>query len=1580
VAVAGWSGFRAGQRAALPGACASWVGRLGGWQAVFEAALRVVTEAARRVDLAAVPRQVLDVVSPGEVAGRRAWQSTDRAVIEIRGLERPGHRGRVGDLQRQLEGLPGVGWARVNIPVARVVVALTATGERRGVLAQLIGAVSRWEGEPPVRREQPPVAACPAGLSATRAAVTVLAADTAAVGLAVLGNTVGVATLAAELAALVTFVDTQPRLRELIERRIGAARADVAIAVTNAAAQGMARGLVGLSLDIALRVALLGEAQANRDAWARRAPRDGRIPQTTPPFLAGPARPGRLPPGPVEAWADSALIAAGSGFAVGLATLGGISGAAGLAVAALPKAGKFGREGFATQLGRVAARRGALLADRSVLRRLDRVDTVMIDVDAVHTGRSALGSVTVLPGADQSTVLLRLHGLFRPDHAGDVHRGDGWSVGPVDQLGLRGRAGVRESRQLRARGARAVLGVAEGHRLMGVAGVHREQSESLEALAAACRRSRRRLVLAVDDDAAGTQRLTAFADVTVPGGARLAETVRDLQAGGAVVLLVSRDGAALTAADCGIGVDPHPDHDHGWAGVSGAAHVATQIHSGAGPAEGGVPPPGADIWIGDDLSLAALVIDACGAAASVSRRSVQLAQVGTALGTVAVTTGGPLGRAQRSLLAVNGAAWVALLYGGWAALELARRPLAPPVSRVPWHAVPAQAVLARLGTGPDGLSREQLRARRKAAGTSAADQPSFARAVVDELANPLTPILAGGAAVSAAVGSVVDAGLVAGVSALSALIGGAQRLRTDRALTGLLSASAVPAVVHRDGIQLTTTADDLVVGDLVLLRAGDVVPADCRIVTAAGAEVDESSLTGEPFPVVKHTEPVLAVTVAERRSMAYEGTTVTAGRATAVVVAVGSATEAGRSAAATRGAAPITGVQARLEKITRITLPIAVGSAGAVVAAGLLRGRAVRDTLGAGVNLAVASVPEGLPFLVTAAQLAAARRLSRHGALVRNPRTIEALGRVDVLCFDKTGTLTEGRIALTAIADDTTSTPIGDLDDRHRAVLAVALRATPPGLRRARLGSQTDQAVITGAAAAGVHRHPRSTRWYTRATLPFQPAQGFHATLGVLDPDPGAAAVPGGGAGAVLSVKGAPESVLPRCTHLIRAGRPQPLRRRDRHRLDNRVHELAAQGHRILAVAERPAAPAADLVDSDVGDLCLQGLLVFSDPIRATARSSVARLRAAGTQIVMITGDHPGTAATIAERLDVLRGGTVITGPQLDGLDDAALEQLLPGLRVVARGTPAHKVRIVQAFQRLGRTVAMTGDGANDAPAIRLADVGIALGRRGTPAARAAADLVVTDDRLETILAALVEGRSMWKSVRQALAILVGGNLGEIGFTVLGAALTGISPLSTRQLLVVNLLTDLAPGLAVALRAPTATTGNDLLREGPEASLGAALTRDIGIRAAITTVGATAAWAAAYGFGLGAVAPTIALAGLVGTQLGQTIAVDPTNRTVAAASAASIAALAVIIQTPTLSAFFGCTPLGLAGWVIAVSAATAATGAGAALPTVIGQTLVREKTTPDPAVGIPAASRDRNTPHPDRRVHPRPAALAAITR
>ncbi len=375
-------------------------------------------------------------------------------------------------------------------------------------------------------------------------------------------------------------------------------------------------------------------------------------------------------------------------------------------------------------------------------------------------------------------------------------------------------------------------------------------------------------------------------------------------------------------------------------------------------------------------------------------------------------------------------------------------------------------------------------------------------------------------------------------------------------------------------------------------------------------------------------------------------------------------------------------------------------------------------------------------------------------------------------------------------------------------------------------------------------------------------------------------------------------------------------------------------------MADRDEDAPLEVTDDDVADLHFVGFVGFTDPVRAGSQATVRDLRDAGVQVVMITGDHPSTAEAVATELDVLGdGGTVITGQEMDELDDDALDEVLPKVRVVARGTPAHKVRAVQAFQRLGRTVAMTGDGANDAPAIRLADVGIALGRRGTPAARAAADLVVTDDRLETILAALVEGRAMWASVREALGVLVGGNLGEIGFTVLGASTTGTSPLTARQLLLVNLLTDLAPSLALAVRAPAPSDARSLLAEGPEASLGDALNREIGLRAVATAGGATLAWAQAQAtpYGSPARARTVALAALVGTQLGQTVvAGGHRSPLVIGASVVSAGALFAVVQTPGVSQFFGCTPLGPIAWGQAAGSAAAATAAS-----VVGPELVR---------------------------------------
>jgi magnesium-transporting ATPase (P-type) len=615
------------------------------------------------------------------------------------------------------------------------------------------------------------------------------------------------------------------------------------------------------------------------------------------------------------------------------------------------------------------------------------------------------------------------------------------------------------------------------------------------------------------------------------------------------------------------------------------------------------------------------------------------------------------------------------------------------------------------------------------------------------------------------------------------------------------------------------------------------------------------------------------------------------------------------------GSVPVTGVETRLAQITGMTLPLALGSAGAVVAAGLLRGRPVRDSIGAAVGLAVASVPEGLPFLVTAAQLASARRLAERGALVRNPRTIEALGRVNVLCFDKTGTLTQGRMAVSAVSDGASRRRRGAFGSSHRQVLAAALRATPQARGHRKVEHMTDRAVTERAAAEQVTRTDGQPGWRRVDALPFEPSRSYHATLGKT------------ANGLLLSVKGAPEVILPRCTRW----RGRSLGPRDQKRLSAQLDRLTRDGYRVLAVAENQVAVGHRL-SGDTGDLSFTGFVAFGDPVRVTAGASIRELRDAGVHVVMITGDHPDTAAAIATELDVLNGGSIVTGTELDKLDDQALRRALADASVIARCTPMHKVRVVQAFQAMGRTVAMTGDGANDAAAIRLADVGIALGLRGTPAARAAADLVVGDDRLETIIAAIVEGRAMWASVRQAIGILVGGNIGEIGFTLLGALLTGSSPLSARQLLLVNLLTDLAPAVAVALRPPGPETAGTLLAEGPDTSLGSALTEEVAVRAIATGAAASAAWLAARATGGPARARTVALAALVGTELGQTLLVGGRSPSVAATGLASTGVLVAIVQTPGVSQFFGCTPIGPVGWAIAGGSSLAATVGSLLLP------------------------------------------------
>ncbi|MDF5755657.1 cation-translocating P-type ATPase [Spongiactinospora sp. TRM90649] len=976
--------------------------------------------------------------------------------------------------------------------------------------------------------------------------------------------------------------------------------------------------------------------------------------------------------------------------------------------------------------------------------------------------------------------------------------------------------------------------------------------------------------------------------ITLDESGDLAEQVRDAQRQGAGVLVVSRDGPALAAADCGVGV----------------------------PADGGPPPWGAHVILPGGPSSVVHLLGATAAARQVSRDGVRLARAGTAVAAILALTGPEERSAKQALTAVGATTCVTIGYGAWRAWRAVRDPVREPARRVAWHSMPVEDVLTELGAHPDGLPRAPAPRRPRERPT--AENPSLLGGVAAELNNPFTPVLAAGAAGSAVLGSIVDAGLVVAVMGMSALVGGAQRTATARTLAALARHIEVPARVLREGRECDEDAAALVPGDIVLLSAGQVVPADCRIIEADGLEADESALTGESLPVRKDPAPIDAREVADRRSMLYEGTSVAAGTARAVVVAVSADTEAGRAMAAAGEKARTSGVADRLAQITRATTPIALGSAAAVTLSGLARGRALRESLAEGVNLAVAAVPEGLPLLVSAAQLAATRRLSGHGVHVRDPAIIEALGRVEVLCFDKTGTLTEGEIRLTTVADARSQRPLAELDDALTRVLGAALRATPERDGDGEHSHLTDSAVAEGGERAGVTRETGARGWREEAALPFEPSRGFHAAVGRA------------GQTRLLSVKGAPETVLPRCARIRVNGKSVPLSARERRRVDEAVETLAASGHRVLAVAERrPAATGSggggDLGEDDVTGLVFVGLLGLADTVRQAATPAVARLRAAGVQIVMLTGDHPSTASAIAATLiPDGRHPRVLTGADLSEMDPGELDRRLPGVDVVARCTPAQKVEVVRCFQRLGRTIAMTGDGANDAAGIRLADVGIALGRTGTPAARAAADLVVADDRLETIVSALVEGRALWASVREALAILVGGNLGEIAFTLLGALATGRSPLTARQLLLVNMLTDLAPSLAIALRAPTRETADGLLQEGPESSLGQVLTHDIVRRAVITAGAAGAAWPAARLTGSPARARTVGLLALVGAQLAQTLQAGGWDRTVLVSALGSTAALAAVVQTPGLSHFFGSVPVGPVGWSIATLAVAGA--------------------------------------------------------
>jgi cation-transporting ATPase I len=1411
---------------------------------------------------------------------RRVSARAGIAHIEIKAGRRLESERLGPHLQSALQAMKGVQWAEVDAVLGRVVIGF-ADGDVD--VDDLVDIVETVEQAHDVHGERFGFdrADHPADHLVSQRALTALAADAAGIGVSLIGSAVRLSPLPVEVASVVSLIDGAPRLRRMLEDRVGPSVTDVGLAVANAVAQGLGNGAFGLLVDMLHRGTALSEARAEERCWDARS--DAlRRPGAVHPPVERLARPKPLPRGPIERYADRAAVAsvaaAGGTF---LATRSPRRSAA-MLLAGIAKPARLGREGFAAQLGRTLSMRGVVVLDQRVLRQLDRIDCVVVDNRVLLAGRAEIGQVVPADGADHLAVHRRLGALFDGEHPERVRKRGTWSIGPLAKLDI-ARSGHVKQLALQLVDAER-YGLASGRDLAAVFGVVPQLRPGGRELVDAAKRAGHMVVVA-GGDVALVHRIGA--DLLVGGGPDLAASIRGLQADGcAVALVAGDDNGAHAASDCAIGIEGH--------GVPWAA----------------------DLLCSRQLLDAEFIITAAAAAHEVSRQSAALALTGSGVAaTLALLS--PAGLAGwRANTAVNAASVVALANGTRAGLALARRtePRPPPPR---WHELPVDDVLTRLDSRPEGLTAQAAR-RRLGPGLRPVSAPVLlGRSILEELANPLTPVLAGGSALSAVVGSTVDAVLVAGVAAAGSLFGGVQRFRAQRAVAALADRQAPTALVRRGGNLVSLDTEILVPGDIVVLQAGDAVPADCRLIAATNLEVDESALTGESMPVAKDARPVFASVLADRTSMLYEGTTVAAGEAVAAVVAVGAATEA--NAAIWTGSSPSAGgVEARLRELTAMTLPFAALGGAAVIGGGLLRGRPMASTVGPAVSLAVAAIPEGLPVLATAAQLAAARRLSSRDTLVRNPRAVEALGRVNVLCTDKTGTLTEGRIELHTVVAGGSVAPVNLLAASHREVVSAALRASPTATEGRALPHMTDRAIVRGARRLRISDQLGADGWTRAHELPFEPNRGYHATVGVA-------------AGEwVLTVKGAPEALLGRCNWRMDRRRPVRLESTGRRRLVEQMDRVARQGLRVLAVAERRVsvadAPASAALDDDaVTNLAFLGFVALADPVRATAAAAIDGVRAAGVKVVMVTGDHPSTAEGIAAELGILDGGLIMTGGELDRLDDDDLDAVLTDIKVFARVTPFDKVRIVAAYQRAGSVVAMTGDGANDAPAIRLADVGLAIGERCTPAARNAADVVIADDRIETIVDAIVEGRALWAAVRDALAILLGGNIGEVLFTAGVSVATGRSPLNARQLLLVNLLTDIAPALTIAVRPPDNRTAEQLASEGPDLSLSAPLRRAIGLRAVTTAAGATGAWMLASATGGPRRASTTALVALVGTQLGQTLATSHRHPATIAAACGSAAVMVGVIQTPVVSDLFGCTPLDPLAWAMAVGAATTAT-------------------------------------------------------
>ena len=743
-----------------------------------------------------------------------------------------------------------------------------------------------------------------------------------------------------------------------------------------------------------------------------------------------------------------------------------------------------------------------------------------------------------------------------------------------------------------------------------------------------------------------------------------------------------------------------------------------------------------------------------------------------------------------------------------------------------WHCKTPEAILAELETSRSrGLTSEQARQRLEQYGPNTLEQQakrSLAVRLLGQLKDPMILVLLAAAALSLVIGGFqewVDAVIILVIVLINAAISLSQESNAERALEALRKMSAPTAKVIRDGTTVHLETALLVPGDIILLEAGDQVPADARILECTGLKADESAMTGESVPVTKRAADILNrdTALADRVNTVISATVITGGRAVCVVTATGMDTEMGRIAGLLQATGdPATPLQLRMVEISKILSLICLFVCAVTFGIGLLQGKPMMDMFLTAVSLAVAAIPEGLPAIVTIVLASGVQRMVKRNAIIKKLPAVETLGCASVICSDKTGTLTQNKM---------TVVDVWSVDGTHRTdTLTVGALCNDATLTygadgtRHLAGDPTETALVSLAYEEGIDKNDLERAAPRRAELPFDSDRKLMSTVH---------AKPGGGY--VLLVKGAPDVLISRCSHVL-ASSPLPMSDSFRHRILSANENMASRALRVLGMARRdldelPLHPTSEALERDLTFVGLAGMI---DPPRPEVRQAVQQCYAAGIRPVMITGDHRLTAMAIAQELDILRDGDLaISGEDLDFMSQELLEQDVETVSVYARVSPEHKMRIVQAWQKKGHVAAMTGDGVNDAPALKAADIGCAMGIAGTDVAKNASDMILADDNFSTIVHAVEQGRGIYSNIKKAIHYLLSCNIGEI-LTVFIAALLGFPqmPLISKQLLWLNLVTDSLPALALGMEP----VEEGVMRQRPRSAAESLFNRGFSIR------------------------------------------------------------------------------------------------------------------------------------------------------